>query len=179
MLKVRFSRKFSAFIAAASLAVVGFCVLGLRNIGPDVPALVVLFVAFMALAGTYGSIVGVRQFLNPPLMFSADRRGVTVHYDANRRKYGGAGVFLPWELVGKLELVKVPVSDHHVAWVIRCTLTAPAPFPVEAHSAVWSRSWGELTFCLDAYTGTVAMQELLDRLRFLYQASLKSRSKEL
>lgn len=28
MLKVRFSRKFSAFIAAASLAVVGFCVLG-------------------------------------------------------------------------------------------------------------------------------------------------------
>lgn len=174
MLKVYFNRKFSAFIAAASLAVVGFCMLGLRNIGPDFPLLPTLFLWVMVPAGLYGCIIGVRQFLHPPLMFSADRRGVTIHYDASRRKYGGTGVFLPWEIVGKLELVKVPVSQQHVAWIIRCALTAPAPFPVEEHSVVWSRSWGELTFCLDAYTGTVAMEELLERLVSLHKASSRS-----
>ncbi len=105
MLKVYFNRKFSAFIAAASLAIVGFCLLGLRNFGPDLPLWPTLFIGLMVPIGIYGFIVGVRQLLHPPLMFSADRRGVTIHYNADRRVYGGPGVFLPWEIVGKLELI--------------------------------------------------------------------------
>lgn len=176
MLEVYFSRKFSAFIAAASLAVTGLCVLGLTRIGPDAPVWVTLFMVLMTPLGVLGTAIGVRQLVQPPLMFSANRRGVTIHYEANRRKYGGAGVFLPWDIVGKLELTKVPVNDHHVAWVIRCVLTAAAPFPVQAHCVVWSSAWDEQTVVLDAYTGTVSMHKLLNRLRSLHRASSNAAS---
>lgn len=176
MFKVYFSRKFSAFIAAASLAVTGCCLLASTRLGPGTPVLVTLFMVLMAPLGAWGCVIGIRQLVKPPLMFSADRRGVTIHYDANRRKYGGTGVFLPWDIVGDLELIKTPVSDHHVAWVIRCALTAPAPFPVQEHSVVWSSSWGEQTFFLDAYTGSLSMHELLKRLQSLHRTRLSGAS---
>jgi hypothetical protein len=126
----------------------------------------------------YGSIISVRQLLNPPKMFCADRQGVTIYFESGRKRYTDKGVFLPWKIVCDLTLKKLILPGYYQnrrsSWVIFCTLNEPAPFPVRAHSVEWSDSWNDLTICFDAFTGTVSKQELLDRLIPLWQAGLKN-----
>ena len=102
-------------------------------------------------------------------MYSADRRGVTIFYDADRVRFKDNGVFLPWGAVAGMTLEKrTSIGATHnrmYTWVIACALEGDAPFPVRKHSVAYSPQDGERVVCLDALTGTVSHQALLDRLR--------------
>lgn len=175
MLKVYVSWKFSAFIAAVGLVMAIVCIIALNGAGPDLPYLARILLWVLLPAMFYGFIIGVRQLLNPPLMFLADRRGLTIHYEARRNRYTATGVFLPWESVADLALEKIRTGgEGGRSWIVVCTLNAPAPFPVRAHSVAWSNSWSDLTLSLDAFTGTLTKHELLDRLIPLWKSASAS-----
>jgi len=175
MVTVFVSRKFSWLIAAVCLVITSICVMTLMRTNLYLPPLVRVALWLFIPVMIYGSIVGVRQLLKPPKMFCADRKGVTIYHESRRNRYTDKGVFLPWEIVGNLTLEKLRVGGDPPGrtWIILCTLKVPAPFPVQAHSAAWSNSWNDLTICLDAFTGTVSKQELLDRLIPLWRAGSK------
>ena len=178
MLTVFVSRKFSGFIAVGCLVMTLISVGILMRTNLDLPLLVKIGLWLFVPAMMYGSITGVRQSLNPPKMFCADRKGVMIYHESRRKRYIEKGVFLPWEIVGNLTLEEIRVGGDHRGrtWVILCTLKVPAPFPVQAHSAAWFNSWTDLNICLDAFTGTVSKQELLDRLIPLWKAGSKYRN---
>ncbi len=175
MLHIYFHRKFSGFIAAVSavLAVAGG--IGLARAGDSIPAIVQLAGWLIIMAMGWGIIVGVRQLLRPPLMYSADRRGVTIYYDADRIRFTGNGVFLPWRLVTGMTIEKRTAvgatSNRSYTWVVACTLEGSAPFPVQKHSVAYSPRDGERVVCLDSFTGSVSGQAMLDRLHALWQAA--------
>jgi hypothetical protein len=134
-----------------------------------------LIFCFFVVLMLIGGIIGLRLLRNPPLMFSADHQGVMIFYESKRNRYTKNGVFLPWAIVNKLTLesIVVGVNPQSITWAIVCTLNEPAPFPVREHRSVWSNSWDELTFSLDAMTGTISKQELLDKLIPLWKSSTK------
>ena len=175
MVTVYVSRKVSGLMAAVCLILTFICIITLMRTNMNLPVLVRVGLWLVALMMLYGTIIGVRQLINPPKMFYADRQGVMIYYESGRKRYTDKGVFLPWEIVANLTLEKLIVGGDHRGrtWVIYCTLNVPAPFPVQAHSSAWSNSWNDLTFCLDAYTGTVFKQELLDRLILLWKVGSK------
>jgi hypothetical protein len=175
MLTVFVSRKISGFIAVGSLVMTLIGVGILMRTTLDLPLLVRAGLWLFVPAMAYGLITGVRQSLNPPKMFCADRRGVTIYYESGRKRYIEKGVFLPWKIVDNLTLEEIRVGgeDRGRTWIILCTLKVPAPFPVQAHSVAWFNSWSDLNICLDAFTGTVSKQELLDRLIPLWKAGSK------
>ncbi len=108
-------------------------------------------------------------------MYSADRSGVTIYYDADRIRYTGNGVFLPWGSVTGMTIEKRTsvgaTSNRMYTWVVACALDGDAPFPAQKHSVAYSPLDGERVVCLDAFTGTVSGQAMLDRLHSLWQAA--------
>lgn len=168
MLNIYFHRKYSGFIAAASAVLVVSGGIGLARAGSTFP-LVVQLVGWLVIAAmVWGIIVGLRQMWRPPLMYSADRRGVMIYYNSDRGIYNGNGVFLPWSLVTGMSLEERTAvggtSKMLRTWVIACVLQGDAPFPVKEHSVGYSPKDGERVVCLDAFTGNVAGQAMLDRL---------------
>ena len=178
MVTVFVSRKFSWFIAAGCMVLTSICVVILMRTNLHLPLLVRVGLWLFIPAMIYGSIVGMRQLLKPPKMFCADRKGVTIYYESRRNRYTDKGEFLSWEIVNNLTLEEIRVGGDPPGrtWVIFCTLKAPAPFPVQMHSAAWSNSFNDLTICLDAFTGTLSKQELLDRLIPLWKAGSTQRN---
>ena len=180
MLQVYFDRKFSGLIGVASLLLVVSGGFGLTKGGNSLPAVVQIVGWLVIAAMVWGVIVGFRQMWKPPLMFTADRRGVMIYYDAERVRFTDNGVFLPWMLVTGMQLEERTVpggisSNVKKTWVIACTLKDNAPFSVKQHSVAYNPKDGERVACLDAFVGTVARQELLDRLRPLWQAALNGK----
>ena len=177
MLKIFFKRKFSALITACSLIVAGAGIFGLARTGNTFPVGVQVLGWLVVAVMLWGVVVGFRQLWRPPLMYSVDRRGVMIHYDAERILFGTAGVYLPWEIITGMTLEKRMTSggsgsNPMYTWVIACTLKGEAPFPVRQHSAAYDPKDKERVVCLDAFTGTISQQAMLDRLHSLWQASL-------
>lgn len=168
MLNIYFHRKFSGFIAAACAVVAVAGGIAFARAGNAVPLFVQLFGWLIILLMVWGCLVGLRQILKPPLMYKIDRRGVMIYYDADRIRFGGNGVFLPWRSVTSLALEKRKCvnSDGSSAytWVIACALKDKAPFQVQQHSSAYSLQDGQQVVCLDAFTGTVSRQSMLDQL---------------
>ncbi len=183
MLRIYFHRKYSGFIAAVSAVVATAGGIALARAGSTVPPVVQVAGWFIILAMLWGIIVGVRQLLRPPLMYSADRRGVTIYYDADRIRFTGNGVFLPWRSVTGMTIEKRTAvgATHNRAytWVIACTLEGSAPFPVQKYSVAYSARDGERVVCLDAFTGTLSGQAMLDRLHSLWQAAPRGTERPL
>ena len=138
--------------------------------GSSTPYLVKILMIFVAAASSCGLVVGIKRIVRPPLMLSADRRGIKIYFDSRTISYTSQARFLPWSIVSSLELKEVSglgMRGRTRTWVIVCNLNAPAPFPVKEHSVITDPSWSDLVVTLDALTGTVAKQELLDELNRL------------
>lgn len=173
MLKIYFHRRFSGFIAASCAVLVVSGSIGLMRAADTFP-MVVQSVGWLIIAAlTWGTIVGLRQLWRPPLMYSVDRRGVMIYYNAERICFAGNGVFLPWTAIAGMALEKrqsVGATRNRVyTWVIACTLQSKAGFPVPHHSVAYSPKDGDQVVCLDAFTGTVSKQAMLDQLRSFWQ----------
>lgn len=179
MLNIYFHRKFSGFIAAGSAVVAISGGIGLVKAGNSMPVIVQLVGWLVILLMIWGIIAGLRQLRKPPLMYSADRRGVMIYYAADRVSFTGNRVFLPWTLVSGMALEKRIGSGANskrvYTWVIACALEDNAPFPVQQHSVAYKPQDGERVVCLDAFTGTVTRQAMLEQLQSLWQASIRGR----
>lgn len=171
MLYVYISRKLSGIIFLVFLALVLLGVIALAWTGTVLPLLVQVAGWLVIAIMIWGIVAGLGQLWRPALMYSADRRGVMIYYDAERIRFSARGVFLPWTLVSNLHLEERSVAgDSKKTWVIVCTLNGRAPFPVAAHSAAYDPQDGEEVVCLDAYVGNLSGEKFLDRLRLLWQA---------
>lgn len=179
MLNIYFHRKYSGLIFACSAVLVISGGTGLAKAGSTIPVFVQLAGWFVILLMVWGIIVGVRQLWRPPLMYSADRRGVRIYYVADRITFTGNGVFLPWTEVTGMALEKrtgTGANSKRVhTWVVACELKGNAPFPVQQHSVAYSPRDGERVVCLDAFTGTVTSQAMLEQLQSLWQAAQSGR----
>jgi len=147
--------------------------LALLRAGAEVPQ-PVQWVAWSILAlMLYGILVGVRQLMTPPLMFIANNEGIVTYYLSDHNTYTGTGALIPWANISSiaLERRRGVTSSGKMAdvWVIACTLNANAEFDVEKHSSGYLASDAQRVICLDAFTGTIRREELLDRLRLLWQ----------
>lgn len=173
MLHIYFHRKYSGLIASVSLVLVAAGGISLARASDTMP--VILQVAGWAIIMLlfWGIIAGLRQLWRPPLMYSADRRGVMIYYDAERVRFTGEGVFLPWSLVASLALEKrtsVGATRNRLnTWVIACALHDKAPFPVPKHSVGYTPQDGQRVVCLDAFSGTISGEEMLHQLLTLRQ----------
>ena len=179
MLNVYFHRKFSGFIGFGCFLLVAIGGFGLAKAGNTFPLLVQLVSWLVVVAMTWGIIVGFRQIWHPPLMYAADQQGIMIYYDADRIRFTEPGVFLPWELVTGMSLEKRQVSPGGISnrmrtWVIACTLKSNAPFAVQKHSVAYRPQDGEQLVCLDAFTGSISRQELLNSLRPCWHESMDS-----
>lgn len=174
MLKVFFGRGYSALIAGVCCLVLVGCIFGLLRDGGTFPAPVRIMICLVGLGMFWGALVGFRQLLNPPLMFSADRRGVTINYNARSDSFSNPGVFLPWQNVAELELREVRAfvaTKPGTTWVVICSLKEPVPPPVAELAIKMEQASTGAAVCLDALSGSLKKQELLDRLRQLWQES--------
>jgi hypothetical protein len=174
MLKVYFNRMVSGLSLAGCLVVMFMCVVALIRAGTSIPYIAQTIIWIVLLAMAAGVITSVRRLFNPPLMYSADRRGIMIYYDAKHNCYSNSGVFLPWDIVGNLTLEEIIGFDlgrnRAKSWVIVCKLKSSAPFPVRPHSPAWGTSWDDLTVSMNAENGTVTKQELLDSLIQLWHS---------
>lgn len=178
MLKVHYSRLYSALMTLCFLMVLIICFVALARTDASTPIFVKVMVWIITPGMALGMVAGIRWFINPPLMFTADRRGITSHYDARAKyNYSSRGVLLPWDAVEKLELLQAYSVSGNLGkrWVIVCRLKSPPPFPVKEHSVATGPSWGESEFCLDADNGTVTKQNLLDMLTGLWRSAATGR----
>lgn len=164
---VLYRRSNSAFLAACCglwAAAAGFALV--RGSG-SLPAPVSGFAWLMVILMVLGLLIGLRNMWRPPLMYRADGRGVTIFYQADRRRFAGPGVFLPWDSVTKLTLekrIRRGLSARKVnIWVVVCALDRKAPFPVEQHSSACEDQ--DHLVCLDAVSGTPSGEDMLARLR--------------
>lgn len=176
MLKVYFSRMLSGLSLTICLIVILFCVVALKRAGNGIPIVAQVIIWTVLLAMAVGVITSMRRLFNPPLMFSADRRGVMIYYNAKNISYSSTGVLLPWNIVDELTLEEIIGCDQGgkmgKSWVIVCKLKSAAPFPVREHSSAWSASWHDHTVCMNAQIGTVTKQGLLDGLIQLWHSSM-------
>jgi len=170
---VHYRRANSAFIAAgcgALAAAVGFA---LVRAGDSFAAPVRGFAWVMVMLMVLGLLIGLRDMWRPPLMYRADRRGVTIFYQADRRRFAGPGVFLPWESVTKLTLETRIRRGHSVGKVnirvVVCALDRKALFPVGQHSSACE--YEDHLVCLDAVSGTPSGEEMLAGLQALWRAA--------
>ena len=170
MLDVYCSRMYSALITSASLIIMLCAVFTIVVPGSSIPLFIKIVMMLVAVASLWGLIAGVKRLVHPPLMFSADRRGIKIYFDSKTVSYTSLVRFLPWSIVSSLELKEVAVlgvRGRGRTWVIVCNLHTPASFPVKEHSIITDSSLSDMTVTLDALTGTVAKQELLDGLNKL------------
>ncbi len=183
MLHVYFHQKYSGFIAVVSAVVAAAGGIALTRAGSTVPLIVQVAGWLIILAMIWGIVAGVRQIVRPPLMYSADRRGVTIYYDADRARFAGKGVFLPWGWVTDMTLEKRTsvggTRNRMYTWVVACALESDASFPVQKHSVAYTPRDGERMVCLDALTGTVSHQAMLDRLHSLWQVAARGTARPL
>ncbi|MEI7431688.1 MAG: hypothetical protein WCL27_14640 [Betaproteobacteria bacterium] len=176
LLQVYFRRILSGLIAGVSLILVVGGGIGLLRAGAEVPQAVQWFMWSILALLLYGIVVGVRQLVRPPLMFIANNEGIVTYYLSDHNTYTGSGVLIPWANISNMALEKrrgtvsgVGAGNRSDVWVIACTLKEDAAFDLEKHSSGRYASDGKRVICLDAYAGTVRLQELLDRLRSLWQ----------
>jgi len=177
LLQVYFRRILSGLITGVSLVLVVGGGISLLRAGDEVPQPVQWFMWSILAVLLYGIVVGVRQLLRPPLMFVANGEGIVSYYLSDHNNYSGTGVLIPWANISGMALEKrrgavsgVGAGNRSDVWVIACTLKEDAEFDLEKYSSGRYASDGQQVFCLDAYAGTVRLQELLDRLRSLWQA---------
>ena len=173
LLQVHYRRSLSGMIAGVAFILVVGGGLALLRAGAEVPQ-PVQWVAWSILAlMLYGILVGVRQLMTPPLMFIANNEGIVTYYLSDHNTYTGTGALIPWANISSiaLERRRGVTSSGKMAdvWVIACTLNANAEFDVEKHSSGYLASDAQRVICLDAFTGTIRREELLDRLRLLWQ----------
>ena len=181
LLQVHFRRALSGMIAGISFVLVVGGSLGLLRAGAEVPQ-PVQWVAWPLLAlMLYGILVGVRQLIRPPLMFTANNEGIVTHYLSDQNTYTGAGVLIPWASISNMVLEKrrgttsgAGAGNRTDVWVIACTLKESTEFDVAKHSSGRCASDAQRVICLDAWTGTVRRDELLDRLLSLWRASSRT-----
>ena len=180
MLQVFCKKRFSAFIAGCSLTLVLAGGLSLANARAEIPVPIHLIAWPILALMAWSVVIGVRQLMAPPLMFVADTRGIVSYFNADNISFTDAGVSIRWEEIADITLEKRQTagggaSNRLYTWVIACTLKADANFKVAQHSVAHRREDGNRIFCLDAFTGTVSHQELLDRLRSMWQAGSKGK----
>jgi len=146
--------------------------LALLRAGAEVPQAVQWFVWSLLTLMLYGSLVGVRQLIAPPLMFIANNEGIVSYYLSNHNTYTGTGTLLPWKDISDIALEKrrgVNSSGSRTdVWVIACTLKGNAEFDVKKHSSAYLASDAQRVICLDAFGGTIRREELRDRLNSLW-----------
>ncbi|AKU12011.1 hypothetical protein AzCIB_2116 [Azoarcus sp. CIB] len=172
------SRRFiSAFLAACCGLLAAAAGFALVRAGGSLPAPVSGFAWLMVILMVVGLLIGLRDTWRPPLMYRADERGVTIFYQADRRRFAGPGVFLPWDSVTKLTLEKRICRGHTARkvniWVVVCALDREAPFPVAQHSSACEDE--DHLVCLDAVSGTPSGEEMLARLRNLWARGKRRR----
>jgi hypothetical protein len=150
--------------------------LAVLRAGAEIPQAVQWFIWFILALMLYGILVGVRQLITPPLMFIANNEGIVTFYVSDHNNFTGPGILIPWASIADLTLEKRSVqgSTQNLAyvWLIACRLKADANFDVKKHSVGYASSDGQRVVCLDAFTGTVMREELLERLRALWQDNL-------
>lgn len=175
LLQVYFRRTLSGMIAGISLVLVVGGGLSLLRAGADVPQLV-QWVAWPILAlMLYGILVGVRQLITPPLMLTANNEGIVTYELSARNTHNGAGTFIPWTDISGMALEKrrgavsgVGAGNRSDVWVIACTLKESAEPDGEQHRSGRQASDAQGEICLDAWAGTVRLDDLLDRLSALW-----------
>jgi hypothetical protein len=150
--------------------------LAVLRAGAEIPQPVQWFIWSILALMLYGILVGVRQLITPPLMFIANNEGIVTFYVSDHNTFTGPGILIPWASIADMTLEKRSVqgSIQNLAyvWLIACTLKADANFDVKKHSVGYASSDGRRVVCLDAFTGTVMREELLERLRDLWQDNL-------
>ena len=178
LLQVYFRRTLSGMIAGISVVLVVGGALSLLRAGAAVPQAVQWFAWSILLLMLYGILVGFRQLIRPPLMFTASNEGIVTHYLSNQNSYTGTGVLIPWSSISNMALEKrrgivsgVGAGNRADVWVIACTRKENAEVDVEKHRSGRCASDAQRVICLDAWAGTVRLDELQDRLLRLWHAS--------
>lgn len=171
LLQVYYRRALSGMIAGVSLVLVVGGGLALLRAGAEVPQPIQWVIWSILVLMLYGIFVGVRQLIWPPLMFVANNEGIVTYYLSDRNAYTGTGLLIPWANISNIALEKrrgvvsgVGSGNRTDVWVIACTLKEDAEFDVVKYSTGRNKSDAQRIICLDAFSGTVRLQELLDRL---------------
>ena len=173
LLQVHFRRALSGVIAGVSFVLVVGGGLGLLRAGAEVPQFVQWFMWAILDVMLFGMVVGIRQLIAPPLLFIANKEGIVTYYVSDNNSYSGAGTLIPWASISDMTLerraTQGATQNLAYVWLIACRLKADADFDVKKHSAGYASSDGQRVVCLDAFTGTVRREDLLDCLHRLWR----------
>lgn len=162
---IKYSRISSSFFIVVSLAV-GAPLLWAVATNAIEPKFIWIAWAFVFFASV-ALLRGLQLLVLPPTILEINSDGIRIYYKWGRTFTKDADL-LPWQLIDKMQLIKVNCKDHTFNWSIELTLTAPPPFDSTKRNARQSRIFGQddpKLFYLDTFVLDSPKEKVLELLQ--------------
>ena len=162
-LEVYWNRWWSLFMLVCFGVIFGICMAMAIASWPDRPVLF-SFAAIFTVLMAIGLWRSCKQLITPPLMFMADRAGITTYLFEG--EYRETGYLVPWSKIESMEIVERRSAGGDGGHNIMRTVALRLSATIEAATEVSAGGSDDAsTIHIDANTGTLRGNRLLAKLR--------------